>query len=568
MELTPDQALQKAIEAHKAGQVQEANRLYTAILKALPKHPDANHNMGVLAVGVGKVQEALPFFRTALEANPTMAQFWFSYIDALITLEKMDEAKAMLERAKVKGAKGDEFDKLQKRVEGIEPTAKIISYTQEPPQEKVNYFVGLYKKGQLQRALDEATALLPRFPNSIAIHDVCGASYLAQGKLKESIQFYRKVMAIRPDHSACNNLGFALKDYGKLDEAIECFNKAIAAKPDFAVAYNNLGNAFRAQGNLEKAIESYNKSLSLNPNDTLALMNLSNVRSVSVPRWHFPMMNDTHRNKAYLDALKLAISKNDFVLEIGTGSGLLAMMAASCGSNQILSCEVSKTIFEAAEQIISHNGYDDKVKVINKKSTELVVGLDLPKKADVIISEVLSAELVGEGVQHTLLDANNRLISKHGKMLPESGDIRVALLGDNPEINQQTSVGAVCGFDLSKFNSIAASKFSINLKNKPELLSDKLIAFKINFSNASSIVKGEKILNFTVLETGLCFGLIQWVGIQIFRNIEYENKPGEVTSHWPTPVYLFDSPLEVTMGQILKVRATLFTDSIWFDLID
>jgi tetratricopeptide (TPR) repeat protein len=43
MELTIDQALQKAVEAHKAGQIQEADRLYTAILKAQPKHPDANH---------------------------------------------------------------------------------------------------------------------------------------------------------------------------------------------------------------------------------------------------------------------------------------------------------------------------------------------------------------------------------------------------------------------------------------------------------------------------------------------------------------------------------------------
>ena len=67
-ELTIDQALQKGIQAHKDGQVQEADRLYTAILKAQPKHPDANHNMGVLAVGVGKVEQALPFFRTALEA--------------------------------------------------------------------------------------------------------------------------------------------------------------------------------------------------------------------------------------------------------------------------------------------------------------------------------------------------------------------------------------------------------------------------------------------------------------------------------------------------------------------
>ena len=57
MELTLDQALQKGVEAHN-GKVQEADRYYTAILKTNPNHPDANHNMGVLAVGIGKVETA------------------------------------------------------------------------------------------------------------------------------------------------------------------------------------------------------------------------------------------------------------------------------------------------------------------------------------------------------------------------------------------------------------------------------------------------------------------------------------------------------------------------------
>ena len=100
MELTLDQALQKGIEAHKAGKVQEADRYYTAILKADPKHPDANHNMGLLAVSIDKVEEALPFFTTALEANPNIVQFWLSYIDALIKLNKMADAKVVIDKAK------------------------------------------------------------------------------------------------------------------------------------------------------------------------------------------------------------------------------------------------------------------------------------------------------------------------------------------------------------------------------------------------------------------------------------------------------------------------------------
>ena len=112
MELTLDQALQKGIEAHKAGRAQEADRYYTAIIKANPKHPDANHNMGVLAVGFGKVETALPFFKTALEANPNIAQFWLSYIDALIKLERIADAKAVFNQAKSAGVKGNDFDKL------------------------------------------------------------------------------------------------------------------------------------------------------------------------------------------------------------------------------------------------------------------------------------------------------------------------------------------------------------------------------------------------------------------------------------------------------------------------
>ena len=120
MELTLDQALQKGVEAHKAGKAEEADRYYTAILKAQPKHPDANHNMGVLAVGVGKVQEALPFFKTALEANPKIAQYWLSYIEALIKLGRIEDAKSVFDQAKSNGAHGDGFDILQQLWGGIE----------------------------------------------------------------------------------------------------------------------------------------------------------------------------------------------------------------------------------------------------------------------------------------------------------------------------------------------------------------------------------------------------------------------------------------------------------------
>ena len=80
MKLSIDEALKKGVELHKAGQIQEADRFYTAVLQAQPKHPDANHNMGVLALGVGKPQDALPFFKTALEANQSITPVSYTHL--------------------------------------------------------------------------------------------------------------------------------------------------------------------------------------------------------------------------------------------------------------------------------------------------------------------------------------------------------------------------------------------------------------------------------------------------------------------------------------------------------
>ena len=97
MKLTIEQALQKGIAAHKANKLQEAERIYRAILKAKPAHPHANHNLGVLSVSVNKTKAALPLFKTALEADAKIEQFWLSYVDALIKEKLFEDAKKILE---------------------------------------------------------------------------------------------------------------------------------------------------------------------------------------------------------------------------------------------------------------------------------------------------------------------------------------------------------------------------------------------------------------------------------------------------------------------------------------
>ena len=249
MELTLDQALQRGIEAHRAGNAQEADRYYTAILKANPKHSDANHNMGVLAVGIGKVQEALPFFKAALEANPNLAQYWLSYIDALIKLERMDEAKAVFDQAQSKGVTGEGFVQLAQRL-GLSDFKE--SNVQELSEDKLKSLIELYNQGKLQQVFNEAQELTKHYTKNLTLWNLMGASAAQLGKLDQAVNAFEKAISIKPDYFvAYNNMGNVIKEQGKLEEAIAAYTKALSIKPDYADAHNNMGVALQEQGKLE-----------------------------------------------------------------------------------------------------------------------------------------------------------------------------------------------------------------------------------------------------------------------------------------------------------------------------
>ena len=172
MELTVNQALKKGIEAHKAGQVQVADRYYTAILKAHPKHPDANHNMGLIAVDLGRTIDSLPFFETALKVNPKIAQYWVSYIDALIKLNRIEQAKAAFSKAMNKDVEFEKIHQIKQKLDNLIKTPNKQSQSLNPTEKVLKTLTNLYTQGQFERVLNEASNLLALFPNSITLYNI------------------------------------------------------------------------------------------------------------------------------------------------------------------------------------------------------------------------------------------------------------------------------------------------------------------------------------------------------------------------------------------------------------
>ena len=94
-----------------------------------------------------------------------MAQYWLSYIDALIKLDKITDAKAVFEQAKSKGAKGNIFDQLEERLNSAITTETISE--QEPSLSQQQALIKLYTQGQYQETLNQASQLQKKFPNSL-----------------------------------------------------------------------------------------------------------------------------------------------------------------------------------------------------------------------------------------------------------------------------------------------------------------------------------------------------------------------------------------------------------------
>ena len=111
-----EQILISAVDAHKAGNLAEAERLYRLILKTNPHHCDANHNLGVLAVAVNKPEQALQLFSAAIQTRPTVEQFWQSYIDALIRLSRTQDALTAVDNARVHGFSEEILEKWLRTV--------------------------------------------------------------------------------------------------------------------------------------------------------------------------------------------------------------------------------------------------------------------------------------------------------------------------------------------------------------------------------------------------------------------------------------------------------------------
>lgn len=328
-----------------------------------------------------------------------------------------------------------------------------------------------------------------------------------------------------------------------------------------------LGNLLAKQDKKLEAEEVYMKVLEIDPENYKAMNGLDALVLMKIPQWHFDMLADTDRNDAFEQAIKKAVNQKTSVLDIGTGSGLLAMMAARSGAKSVVACEVNPDIAEVAERVVAANGYQDKIKVIPQRSDFLEEGKDFAEKFDVIVAEILDSGGLGEGILPSLRHAHANCAKANVRIIPAGISLKAKLV-EVPRLHKVNPIKNVSGFDLSIFNefNVSDSYNLINLNQERHRdLSDVFPLRAYDFYNIPEPVAfedpEEEEYKITCTTDGELQAVAFWFDLHMDKDDTLSSGAEGELVHWQQAVYYFEKPLSVKKDQEIILKA-LYSDSL------
>jgi len=237
---TIQEALNQAIQHHRAGRLQEAEIIYRQILSAQPNDPDALHLLGVIAHQQKQNQTAIELISKAIAINPGMTLYHNNLGMALKDLGRMDDA--------------------------IKSFQKAVDLKPDFIGAQFNLGKTLLECGRLDQAIAALNKVIGINPNEWGALNSLGIALRQQRKPEEAAKAFHAAIRIKPDYyEAYNNLGNALRDQRRFEEAAEAYRATLRIRDDLAEPHNNLGTILQAQGYIVQAIGEFHKAVELKP---------------------------------------------------------------------------------------------------------------------------------------------------------------------------------------------------------------------------------------------------------------------------------------------------------------
>ena len=268
--------LLQGILQYKKGCLKEAEPFFRLILKDNPKHPDANHYLGVILSSSHNINEAIIFFKLALEQNQNSEQFWISYIEALIKLKKFKKAKKYIIDFRKKGIDNLLINILDRYI--ISDSTKININNESVLKQLSNNLIKSFLDRNFNDAEKLAISITKQFPNDNLSWKILGSILKNTDRMSYAAYTGEIAVKINPkDFNAHYDLGNTYQKLKRFKESELSYKKAIKLKDDFTNAYYNLGISLQEIGHLEEAEKSYRQVIKLDSGYTYAYNNLGNI---------------------------------------------------------------------------------------------------------------------------------------------------------------------------------------------------------------------------------------------------------------------------------------------------
>lgn len=314
-----------------------------------------------------------------------------------------------------------------------------------------------------------------------------------------------------------------------------------------------LGRAMMNAGRGSQAMAVFKTALAERPDDPELVNAARTILSHNVPTWHRLMLADTPRDQAFDRAIRRAVTPDTMVLDIGTGSGLLSMMAARAGARRVVACERHPAIAATAREIVAVNSFADRIEVFAKHSSELDRDRDLGGGADLIIAEVFGRDLLYEDALRTLSDAVTRLARPGVRLIPQLGVVRVALAH---HANHRPDPHIASGFDVGKFAMHYSTSEGVPIGSKHlTLCSDPadLLSFDLRPGASAPPPRGSGDLTCTRQANGF----VQWIRLELDDEESYENAPAPgASSSWYAGFHPFPDEGTAAPGERVRVHGS------------
>jgi type II protein arginine methyltransferase len=230
------------------------------------------------------------------------------------------------------------------------------------------------------------------------------------------------------------------------------------------------------------------------------------------------------------------------------------MMAARAGAEEIISCEMLTPIAELASHTVACNGYANRIKILDKKSTTMRVGVDLTRRANLLVTETVDCGLLGEGIIHSIAHARANLLTEDAKIIPRAASV-IAMLVESERLRNLNRASTATGFDVSAINNYAtAGYFPVRLGAFDYTpLTEPFEVFHFDFTGGA-IAPASKVIPVTAKRSGICHAVIFWFNMHLDEEISLSNYPGSET-HWEQALQCLETAVPVRAGETLSIEA-------------